>query len=210
MIRYPKRVAGFHGLSLRFQSGGAGKPLRSRAGQALHDRSGQALIESCLVVILVCLVFFGIFQISQLYAAQEVLGYASGRGARARTVGLNRFMVFKTIRVGAIPNAGRMVNPAYTGGPTAEHTLEAARIPLYLGAETPGRLAPILDYEAWNTIQADTAWSSGDGTLQQQVKQDVPLKLPFHRAFYAADSVEMEGETHLDEHYSLYMDDEGW
>ena len=173
-------------------------------------RDGQALIESCLVVTLVCLVFFGIFQISQLYAAQEVLDYASGRGARARTVGLNRFMVLKTIRVGAIPNAGRMVNPDYQGGLAAGHALEAARIPLYLGAENAGQLTPTLDYDAWNTVQAGSASSSGDGTLVQEVKQEVPLTYPFHRAFYAADSVELKGETHLDEHYTLYMDDAGW
>ena len=72
------------------------------------------------MVALVCLCFFGVFQISQLFASQEVLNYAAGRGARARTVGFNRFMVYKTIQVGAIPNAGRLVNPVYAGGPSQE------------------------------------------------------------------------------------------
>lgn len=158
---------------------------------------------------LVCLCFFGVFQISQLFAAQEVLNYAAGRGARARTVGFNRFMVYKTIRVGAIPNAGRLVNPAYSGGPSQEYALEAARIPLYLGGENWGRLDAILDYDAWDTIDAGTAFSMGDGTLRQKVDQDIPLRYPFHRAFYAADSMPLSGTSDLDEHYSLYLEEEG-
>jgi hypothetical protein len=174
------------------------------------SRSGQALIESCLVVALICLVFFGVFQLSQLFASQEVLDYAAGRGARARTVGFNRFMVFKTIRVGAIPNAGQLINPVHAGGPAVQYGLEAARIPLYLGAEDYGRLQPILNYDAWDTVQMDASYSVGDGTLHQGVRQSVPLRYPFHRAFYNADSVPLEGEITLDEHYPLYMEDAGW
>ncbi|MEI6516529.1 MAG: TadE family protein [bacterium] len=174
------------------------------------SRSGQALIESCLVVALICLVFFGVFQLSQLFASQEVLDYAAGRGARARTVGFNDFMVKKTIRVGAIPNAGRLINPGYVGGPSAAYALESARIPLYLGAEDSGRLRPILDYDAWDTITNAPSYSMGDGTLRQGVQQNVPLRFPFHRAFYNADSVPLEGEIILDEHYTLYMEDAGW
>lgn len=159
---------------------------------------------------MVCLVFFGVFQISQLFAAQEVLDYAAGRGARARTVGFNQFMVFKTIRVGSIPNAGRLVNPVYQGGPAREHALETARIPLYLGGENQGRLRSILDYDSWDTIQDRRSFSIGDGTLSQTVGQEVPLKYPMHRAFYAGDSMPMEGASCLDEHYTLYLDDWGW
>lgn len=162
------------------------------------------------MVALVCLIFFGVFQISQLFASQEVLDYAAGRGARARTVGFNRFMVEKTIRVGAIPNAGRLLNPAYAGGPTREYTLEAARIPLYLGSDNHGQARAILDYDAWETIRAGASSSLGDGTLRQGVDQDVPLRYPFHRAFYARDSIELNGESTLDEHYTLYLDEAGW
>src|ERR1035437_1927236 len=106
--------------------------------QALHVRRGQAIIESSLVLALVCLVLFGLFEISQLFAAQEILDYAAARGARAETVGFNRFMVEKTVRVGAIPNAGRLINPVVSGGPAAQSDAELARIPLYLAAENSG------------------------------------------------------------------------
>jgi hypothetical protein len=175
-----------------------------------HKR-GQALIESCLVIAIVCLIFFGVFQISQLFAAQEVLDYASGRGARAITVGFNRFMVDKTVRVGVIANAGRMTNPSYQGGPAAENAIESARIPLYLGAEYQGQLHAILDYANWDNIQYGSAASMGDGTFRYAVGQEISLtNNPFAKAFSTSDSVKLNGETYLDEHYTLYLDDAGW
>ncbi len=185
-----------------------GGPRRSTV-----SRSGQSLIESCLVLIIVCIAFFGVFQISQLFARQEVLHYAAARGARASVVGFNRFMVFKTIRVGSIPNAGRLINPVHEKGPAVQQTLEAARIPLYMGAEDFGDLDPILKYEDWGTPQDVHLLSTAalvDGTLRLKIRQEVPLRYPFHRTFYAADSVDMTGESCLDNHYTLYLDDRGW
>lgn len=183
-----------------------------RAGSVpfLLSKDGQGLIESCIVVALVCLVFFAIFQLSQLYASQEVLDYAAARGARAKSVGFNHFMIRKTIEVGAIPNAGRMLTPAYAGGPSQEHALERARIPLYLGAENAGRLPAILAYEDWATIGQASISLVGDGTLRATVAQAMPLKYPFHRAFYAGDSVMLGGTNTIDAHYDLYMQDLGW
>lgn len=185
--------------------------LRTDGGvRRLDRRQGQSLIESCLVLALVCLVFFGLFQVSRLFAAKEVLQYAAERGARAKTVGFNRFMVHKTVRIGAIPNAGRMLNPGPGGGPAREHAAESARIPLYLGAEYWGRLDAILDYEDWDSIDVPPVSSLGNGTLSLTLEQEYPLRSPFHRAFYAADSVPLRAEVLLDEHYPLYLDDRGW
>ena len=196
-------------MSVFPQRGGAGEQVRHGP---TSGRAGQSLIESCLVLAIVCLAFFGVFQISQLFAAQEVLHYAAGRGARAKVVGFNQFMVFKTIRVGAIPNAGRLCNPATGGGPAAQHAMETARIPLYMGAENQGELGAILDYEDWATIHYNGLPAPlADGTLRLDIGQTVPLdKYPFHRAFYAADSLDMTGTSYLDNHYPLYLDDWNW
>lgn len=189
------------------------KTLKNRrcATGAWGPRSGQSLIESCLVLIMVCIVFFGVFQISQLFAAQEVLQYAAARGARAKVVGFNQFMVRKTVRVGAIPNAGQLMNPATPGGPAAQHAVEAARIPLYLGGENEGQLRSILDYEDWDTIGLPRSSDKGDGTLEMSIRQNVTLlRYPLHRLYYAGDSIAMEGESTLDNHAPLYLDDWGW
>lgn len=204
----------------------------SRAGQArvppADRRAGQALIESCLVVALLCLILFGLFELSRLYTAREVNDYAATAGARARSVGFNDFMVHKVVRVAAIPNAGALVSPAFRNdsglmGPIStwtpgrfwdlclqsrpvspQYQLEQSRVPLYLAAETYGQLSPILDYERWD----DMRYSQSDpapGLTRVEVRQDVPLTFPFHRAFYDADEVRQESEQTMDNHYPLYL-----
>ena len=180
----------------------------SRSAGFRAHRSGQSLVESCIVLAVVCLVFMGVFQVSQLFAAKEVLQYAAGRGLRAKTVGLNRFMVRKTVRVGAIPVAGRMTSPAYTGGAAGEHALEVPRIPLYLGAETDGRLNAILDYDRWDSIRIPSPSLSLGGALHLVLGQDYPLNIAMHRAYYADDTVPLTGESFLDSHSTLYLNNE--
>ena len=194
------------------------------------SRSGQSLIESCIVMALVCLLFMALLQISQIFAAKEVLNYAANKGARARTVGLNNFMVYKVIRVGSIANAGPMTSPdfersqfpyeldptedtliniwssALTAAPSSQqYELESARIPEYLGAEYIGRLNALLDYERWDTIRA---WQPGwvlSESIDITVNQDYPLWVPMHRLFVDADSVELSGECSVMNHSELYL-----
>ncbi len=74
--------------------------------------SGQSLLESCLAIALLCLLFFGLFQVSRLLAAREILQHAAARAVRARTVGFNHWMTRKAVLVASIPNAGRMIEPS--------------------------------------------------------------------------------------------------
>ncbi len=201
----------------------------------VRRRKGQALIETCLVLILLCLILFGALQVSRLFAAREILDYAAARGARAQTVGFNRFMVEKTIRVGAIPNAGQLTSPDYAGplSSAGEHdwsvagggarwsfalsaapaspqqALESARIPLYLGATLHGHLSAILDYDRWDSLTYRTSGNNG-AQIQVRVNQEFPLAFPLHRAFYAADSIPMEGRCDLENHASFYLENQGW
>ena len=75
------------------------------------NRSGQAMVESLIAITLICLIFFGSMQISQLFAAREILYHAAARGARAKTVGFNQWMVRKAIHVASIPISGAMLTP---------------------------------------------------------------------------------------------------
>ncbi len=172
-------------------------------------RAGQSLIESCLVMAVVCLVFFGVFQISQLFAAQDILDYAAARGARAKAVGFNRFMVFKTIRVGAIPNAGPLLEPSHSGGPLGQLAVETPRVPLYLGAENWGDLDGVLRYKAWDSVGIGQPDLLAGDMLHMEVPQDMPfLSNGIHRAFYSGDSVSLRGESFMDAHYSLYLEEQ--
>jgi len=174
------------------------------------SRSGQSLVESSLVIAAISLILLGVFQVSELFAAKEVMAYAAGRGLRARTVGFNRFMVYKTVRVGSIPAAGLLTTPAPAGGPREQGRLERPRIPLYLGADHWGDLDAILNYERWDSIEPLQPVLEPGGVWHMTVRQDYPLRIAFHRAFYDADSVTLTGESDLEDHFTLYMDDEGY
>ena len=192
-------------------------------------RAGQALLESCLVMALLSLLLFGVLQVARLYLARETLDYAAVAGARARTVGFNDFMVHKVVRVAAIPNAGRLLNPAVERAPglaalwgaatpgllwdyalraspgSPQFELERSRVPLYLAAENGGELAAILDYERWDDLRYTVVESSA-AEVRADTRQDLPLTLPFHRAFYADDEVTLDGRADLENHAALYLE----
>jgi hypothetical protein len=183
-----------------------------------------------VVLTLLCLVLFGLFQVSQGQVAQAVVEHAAVVAARARAVGFNDFMVYKVTRVATIPTAGRMTSPVpgassadpdYWGtvraGAAFEQALQAqpaspqfgierSRIPLYLGAEHGGDLQAILDYDAWDTVSNPALSDVGPDLVRARVRQQFPLRMPFHRAFYAADALDLSGEARMDSHYSLYLE----
>ncbi len=170
-----------------------------------HPRAGQALIESCLVIGLICLLLAAVFQLAHLVVAQD---YAAARGARARAVGFNDFMVAKTVRIGALGNAGALrVPPPPGGGPWAQwQACELPRIPHYLQAE-PWMLESILDYDGWD----DITWHgpAGPGPLtEMHVAQRVPLLFfsNVFRAVFAGSAVPMAGSAAIDTHYPEYLE----
>ncbi len=171
------------------------------------NRSGQALIESCIVILFICLICFGLLQVSRFFAAREILDYAAARGARARTVGFNRFMLLKAVRVGTIPSAGRLEFPGVAGGLSEQQAVEEARIPLYLGAEWPGHLGGILQYEYWPDIGFSQQETALGNQIELQVWQTIPFTFPLHRLYYAGDSIEIRGQTAMENHYPLYLQD---
>jgi len=200
--------------------------------QSAAKNSGQALIETCFCMAILCLLLMGVLQVAQLFLGRETVDNAATRGGRAKAVGFNRFMLYKVVRVGTIPNAGKMVSPGFTrtGDPSIwsrwrvgqlwEHArqatppspqadVERSRVPLYLGAESYGRLPAILDYEDWDTVEYSVT-RRPSSLVRVNVTQEFPLRYgPFHRAFYASDRVDLEAESDLGNHYDLYLIDRG-
>jgi len=182
----------------------------------------------------------GLLQVSQMLAAREVLYHAAARGARAKTVGFNHWMVVKCARVAAIPNCGRMTEPpfenvdenlralvsssrpgelwdrALRAEPSSlQYEIERARIPEYLGSENWGHGNAILDYSRWNHLGIwDHAVSAGLTNVRDMVHisvyQSYSNWVPLHQTFYAADRVGLQGDCYLENHYELYIDDRGW
>jgi len=87
----------------------------------------------------------------------------------------------------------------------------------------------VLDYADWGSVRGDHesgVVGSGpfDPIIRVRVTQNYPLRVPAHRAFYAADSVRLEGdrafyaadsvrlegESQIENYYPLYLDDQFW
>jgi hypothetical protein len=205
-------------------------------GTAHRRREGQSVTEVSLVIFLITLVFLGLFQVSRLYAAREILHHAAARGARSRTVGFNRSMVQKCIMVGLIPVAGHRILPddevvfddlrsalaneslGYTWDLALTHTAtplrhraEFTRIPDFLASNSvdDGR-AVYLDFADWDGIDYNAnAPVPNAAFVHVTAEYDYPLRVPLHRTFVAADSVRVFGESYLENHFESYMDDEG-
>ena len=203
------------------------RPGRQRRPSA--SRAGQSLIESCIVVAVLCLLLFGMLQVSHLYMVSEVLDYAATAGARAHSVGFNPFMVEKTIQTAAIPAAGRLLNPAMDSvalanpvwgtqrvgwlwdfalrsnpGSRQFEQIERVRIPEYLGAEWEQRYG-YLNYEAWASHALRSSMFETADSVEARVWLDVPVRFPFHRAFYEADEIPYESAVTMENHYPLYL-----
>ena len=110
------------------------------------SRRGQAILESCAVVIIICILLFGLFQLSRLFVAEEILQFAAARGARARAIGMNDFMVYKTIRAATIVNAGKMQQPLLVDGsdPLAQRQVEGADSSPWCGMALSTSVLPCL------------------------------------------------------------------
>lgn len=141
-------------------------------------KSGESLIESCIIFALLCLIFLGMFQVSQVFAAREILSHAAARGTRAKTVGFNQWMVYKCVRAAAIPNAGRLTEPPFQNDDPAlqnmvssmkpgplwmsmlpitphsfQYDIESARVPEYLASVNDPTSEYILNYADWDTVR---------------------------------------------------------
>lgn len=150
---------------------------------------GQALLETTLAVVFLVTIFFGLFALSRRVTAQTLMDHAAARAARARSVGLNKFMCRKAARVAMIPVAGRMLWPG--GSSDAD---EVSRAAIYMVAGNEGVANGVLDYENWHKLDFDY----GDGGDETRTRIAIP---------YAGKT--MTGEADIEAHWPTYMDNAG-
>lgn len=139
-------------------------------------------MESCIVMILLCLILFGIIQVSIVTAAHDVLLYAATSGARCATVGYDDDMVYKTVRMAALPTLG---------GKQISLNEEYHLVRNYIQYDT-GKLSHISD-EYWYSVEEPKVDPNGD-ILKILVKQNYPVVFPFAKAIYNVDYTEFSTE----------------
>jgi len=174
--------------------------------------SGQAMIESVIVMVAVALFFFALFQYANLLSAKLVLSHAAARAARARTVGLNHWMVEKSAKAAAIPVSGRCLTEFTEGAdetgalvwlqharpgrvwnaalrtPTqsARARLERARIPDFMDSLNGPTSDEVLNYERWESMSVDVSESLNiDGSTPGTLSVTVRQQHPLFIAYPA-------------------------
>lgn len=170
-------------------------------------KSGAALIESCIVIIMLCIIVFGLLQISYIIASRNVLSYTSFATSRAAAIGLNDFMLLKVSRYASIPTSGPINRPSGLStsnlGPgnmgdqfarsyTRKYSPESAQGLYEVAVKRDFHLADIdeyraiLNYDNWDGDSAASAraWVDySDNLVYAWVAQSVPMTFPFARLF---------------------------
>lgn len=157
---------------------------------------GAALLESCIVIVLLCLILFGMLQLSIVTAAHDVNIYAASCGARCAAVGYDNDMIEKAIRVAALPNLGPR--------PGMGISVERQVIKQYLLTDGDQWLYYVPS-EYWNSLAGYDA-NLGADKVRVQLTQNYPLFIPFVRAFYPDYEVELNSEdVEMMNHAALYL-----
>ncbi len=169
-----------------------------------RGKAGQAMIETVVVMLVLCIVFFLIYEYTGLLTMHSVLDYAAARAARARTVGFNDFMVTKTVRISTMSTAGPCKTTDDRGESLSTGAL-VSRMGSYLQAENDAETSGILDFEYWNG--AHLGWNcSGpggeSGELIMRVWQRRPLYVGDDE--YARQYT-VNGEARIEGHYPFYL-----
>ena len=181
-------------------------------------RKGQSMIETVIVVIFLSLTFLWLFQYANLFTTKLVLTHAAARAARARAVGLNELMVWKSSRVATIPVAGKCLSTFGDDSLTPEQ--EVARIPEFLAAYSYADARGYLDYELWPVTYTEVNETGiNGGTVEATVTQEHPRLFDtteFLSGYSGSDEPANDydpfivtGTYSLENHYPYYMHDQG-
>ncbi len=184
-------------------------PAHNHAGNSLRrGNGGQAMIESIIVMFFLCIVFFLVFQYTNLLTVRTVLDYTAARAARARAVGFNDFMITKTVRIGSMSIAGECKTLDEKGGEMTTSKL-ISRSGLYLASAYESDTRSILDFELWDN--GNLGWSAAEpggerAELTMSVWQRRPkFALAGEDGVSENDTFTMQSKAAIESHYPYYL-----
>ncbi len=164
------------------------------------------MLETALALMFLCLVFFLVADYAELLRTRTILDYAAARGARARAVGFNDFMVTKTLRIASMPVAGDCITTKETGiSPSTGFLI--SRSGSYLETEYESDTKGILDFELWDPCKfgwsATESYNGQQGDVTLQVHQRHPLLSSPPGC--DADETTLCGKAQNESHYRYYL-----
>ena len=182
--------------------------IRADAVMRPGRRNGQAMIETVVVMLFLCIVFFLVYEYANLLNARTMVDYAAARAARARAVGFNDFMVTKTVRVATAGVAGECRSQTDDGKDLSTGAI-VSRMGSYLETEYEADARGILDFELWDFDKL--GWTADE---PKGDNAELHLRVWQRRPLYgfeddpAQDHAKrtIHGEASIENHYPLYLD----
>lgn len=179
-----------------------------------HLKQGSAMVESCLVIAMLCLILFGLLQVSYLVSARNIINYSSLVAVRSAAVGLDESMVRTVIHYATLPTAGPVVQPdmrsfkkarpkgdtmgaqwdyALSSDNASRSELGAYEVLMHRMFHRRDFPLTVLNYENWSPEGEAEVFSDYDDAAHDEdyltltVSQNLPLTFPFARAFFPLD-----------------------
>ncbi|MCJ8332055.1 MAG: pilus assembly protein [Lentisphaeria bacterium] len=142
------------------------------------QRRGQATIETVIAVIILTLIFFGLFQLIQLFVVQYITQHSANLAARSYTVGFHSDIVRRRAKIGLIPASGHMEGGFDGLGPDSYsdnygmYDVEKKLIPLYMVYEDEN-----YQYENWEYMSIGVPSGEPENATLRVGFYDYPVPL---------------------------------
>ena len=163
------------------------------------------MLESIIAMFFLVFVFFLVVDYAELLKTRTVMDYAAARGARARAVGFNDFMVTKTLRIATMPVAGKCLT-AKSLGRSLDAGFLISRSGSYLESECECETQGILDFELWNPSKFNWSAAESDNGQQGDVNMTVRQRHPLLSEINSCcNEVTVEGKAQTESHYHYYL-----
>jgi len=176
-------------------------------------KAGQAMIESIFVLIFLFLAFYTVFQFADNLRAKLLVDYAASRVARARTVGMNDYMLEKTADIATMAAAGE----CHTRNDDGERLYTGDLINRsgdYLACEYDAQARQVLDFELWRNGKTHASCPLAGSKLTAHVIQLRPQFFDLGSYLSGTPPVDkddapharIEGEYSIEAHYPDWIE----
>jgi len=190
------------------------RPATSRVSG--RSRAGQAMVETIVVSLFLLVAFLLAVQFADNLRTKLLLQHAAARCVRARTVGLDDYMVLKTARLAVMPVSGECRSVASSGGSLDAHAL-VNRSGAYLESENEAEAGGILDFAYWDDGHLNVVCGeAGSGLVRARVRQFRPQFFDLARFFAGGEAtpetdaddesrLTLAGEATIEHHAKDYL-----
>ena len=195
-------------------------PARFTVGQR-RRQNGQAILESMLVMLVVCLLFFGLLQIFHLTAAKMITDYSAATAGRSSAVGFAEYLVDRNGRCASIAASGALTYPSGYGNtnPISQYANERILIPQYIVGDN------WLEYQYWyggettifSSEDEDSTVNTSLGISQNRSTtglttvragfNDYPLVMPMRYLFTTSKATNIASEATYVDFATEYLDE---